>query len=199
MRKSISIFLTILGWFAIITQFILMMNNRVESVSETIVRFFSFFTILTNILVAVYFTMNVMNSKKLKKPGSLTAITIYITIVGLVYQVVLRPIWDPTGLQKLVDELLHTIIPFGVIIFWAFYEVKSAIKLSQIPKWLIYPFVYLVFILIRGHFSNYYPYPFVDVTELGIKSVLLNSFILILIFLIISAGFVLVGRLIKNK
>ncbi len=45
-----------LGWFAVLVQFVLMIQNRQAGVGETIVRFFSFFTILTNSLVAAYFT-----------------------------------------------------------------------------------------------------------------------------------------------
>jgi len=200
MKKNTTLLIALISWFAVITQFILMINNRVESVPETIVRFFSFFTILTNILVAVYFTSRFINSNKSNRPGNLTAVTMYITIVGLVYQIVLRPIWDPTGLQKIVDELLHSVIPLCVIIYWAYFEVKSEVRVNQIPKWLIYPFVYLLYILIRGKFSNFYPYPFVDVTTLGMKTVLMNSFILVIIFLVIAFLFVFLGKLFtKNK
>ncbi|MFZ5976285.1 MULTISPECIES: Pr6Pr family membrane protein [unclassified Hydrotalea] len=33
--------------------------------------------------------------------------------------------------------------------------------------WLIYPLLYLVYILIRGSFSGFYPYPFVNVLQIG--------------------------------
>ena len=199
MKKITAIFFALLGWFAILAQYGLMLENRVTSIGEATVRFFSFFTILTNILVAVYFTYQAMKRKStaqnlLDKPGSLTAITIYITIVGLVYQVALRHIWDPTGLQRVVDELLHTIIPPCVLVFWYLYENKSALTWAQIPKWLIYPLVYLIFILIRGGASGFYPYPFMDVATLGLQTVLINAIVLILMFMVISALFVGIGK-----
>ena len=46
----------LMGWFAVGLQFYLVIVNRVESLPETMIRFFSYFTILTNILVALYFT-----------------------------------------------------------------------------------------------------------------------------------------------
>ena len=48
--------------------------------------------------------------------------------------------------------------------------------------WLIYPAVYLVYILARGAISAVYPYPFVDVSLLGYRGVLVNTVVFTLIF-----------------
>jgi hypothetical protein len=176
-----------------------MIENRVASIAETTIRFFSFFTILTNSLVAIYFTLIIFRQKRwypliLSKPGTLTALTIYIAIVGLVYQVVLRHVWEPTGVQMIVDELLHSIIPIVVIVFWYLYEEKSLVKYGQITQWLIYPLLYLIYILIRGHFSNFYPYPFVDVGNLGLSKVLTNCIGLTVLIIGLSASFIKIGK-----
>jgi hypothetical protein len=204
MKKIITYSLALLAWFAVIAQYWLMMENRIASYGETIIRFFSFFTILTNTLVAIHFTaISLSNNSKsngfFNRPGTLTAVTIYITVVGLVYQVVLRHIWQPTGLQRIVDELLHTIIPLCTIIFWYVYEEKSMIKWSSLPYWLIYPFVYLVYILLRGSTSDFYPYPFINVTELGYQKVFINAAVMVAVFVGVSALFLGVGKRIKNK
>lgn len=204
MKKNLSLFFAIIAWFAVLTQYYLMIENRGASISETTIRFFSFFTILTNSLVAIYFTLIIFKIKNgflaiIDKPGTLTAITVYITSVGLVYQIILRHIWQPTGLQMIVDELLHTLIPIMVIIYWYLYENKSLATYKQIPKWLIYPLIYLTYILIRGKFSNFYPYPFVDVGNRGLSKVLINGVVLVALFVGLSAIFIRVGRAIKNR
>lgn len=193
-----------IGWFAVIMQFVLMMQNRVESLTETTLRFFSFFTILTNSLVALYFS--VLWYKKptslltrFEKPGFLTAVTLYITIVGVVYQFVLRGIWEPTGMQRIVDELLHSVIPVYVLVFWFVYENKMSVAWKSIPSWLLYPLFYLIFILIRGHLSGFYPYPFVNVTELGLEKVLLNSGALVFAFLVLAFVLIAIGKQLKSK
>lgn len=122
MKKNASILLATIAWLTVSTQYYLMLQNRVSSINETTIRFFSFFTILTNLLVAIYFTLTVFKHKQghqsvLNKPGTLTALTVYISVVGLVYQILLRHIWNPTGLQMIVDELLHSIIPIAVVVF----------------------------------------------------------------------------------
>jgi hypothetical protein len=86
-----------------------------------------------------------------------------------------------------------------VIIYWYLYENKSLAKYKQIPKWLIYPLIYLTFILIRGKFSNFYPYPFVDVGNLGLSIVLINSVLLIALFSGLSAIFIRIGRAMKDR
>ncbi|WBV60508.1 Pr6Pr family membrane protein [Chryseobacterium camelliae] len=193
-QRILSLLFALIGWFAIITQYDLMLKNTQVSFEKTIIRFFSFFTILTNIIVAVYFTLQTVNSSKIKKPGILTAITVYILIVGLIYQIILRSTWNPTGLQKIVDELLHTVIPVLVLIYWYLYENKSGLNYKQIPQWAVYPLLYLFYILTRGHFSGFYPYPFVNVADLGYTKVLINSFWILVFFMAISILFVRVGK-----
>ncbi|WP_229216724.1 Pr6Pr family membrane protein [Dyadobacter sp. 3J3] len=178
-----------------------MIENRVTPIFETTIRFFSFFTILTNLLVAIYFSLSLIKTRQgymsiINKPGTLTAVTVYITIVGLVYQVILRHTWEPQGAQKIVDELLHSVIPVLVIIFWYLFEEKKSVTYQQIPKWLIYPLIYLIYILIRGRFSNFYPYPFVDAGRLGLSKVLANSAGLIVLFICISALYIKIGKFI---
>lgn len=194
-QRILSLLFALIGWFAVITQYYLMLNVSQISFEETTIRFFSYFTILTNIMVALYFTIQVLPySSKSKKPGVLTAITIYILIVGSIYQIILRATWDPKGLQRIVDELLHTIIPVLVIIYWYIYENKSGLSYKQIPQWAIYPLLYLFYILVRGHFSGFYPYPFVNVPDLGYNQVLINSFWILVFFMAISTLFVRIGK-----
>ena len=195
-RKTVALIFGTLAWFAVIAQFVLMLDNRVVPLGETIVRFFSFFTILTNMLVAVFFTWQAVGDRKFKA-GTLTAIATYIAVVGLVYQVVLRQLWEPTGLQQLVDELLHSVIPLLVIGYWFWYEHRQDISYKQITNWLIFPFVYLVYMLIRGHFSGFYPYPFINVSELGFFKVMLHAFGLLVLFAFVSVAFVAIGRRLK--
>ena len=204
MKNTLSILFATIAWFSVLTQYYLMIENRVTPILETTIRFFSFFTILTNLLVAIYFTLSLIKKENrvlsiINKPGTLTAVTVYITIVGLVYQILLRHIWDPKGMQRVIDELLHSAIPILVTIFWYLYEEKKSIAYKQILKWLIYPLIYLLFILIRGEFSNFYPYPFVNITNLGLKQVLINSAGLILFFSCLSAGYTKLGKVIKGR
>ncbi|MDQ3016814.1 MAG: hypothetical protein M3R25_08895, partial [Bacteroidota bacterium] len=49
--------MAVLGWLTLAFQLYLIIENRIASLPETIIRYFSFYTILTNILVAIGFTI----------------------------------------------------------------------------------------------------------------------------------------------
>ena len=186
MKKHLELVGLSLGWFAVIGQFILMLQNRVTDVAETIIRFFSFFTILTNTLVALYLTLKYFGFLKgplsiFSRKSTLTALTAFILLVGIVYQIILRGIWEPEGLQRIIDELLHTIIPVYFLVYWYLYASASDIRLKPTLYWLFYPLLYFVFVIIKGHFSGFYPYPFLNVTEIGYFGVA-KSFVAILGF-----------------
>ncbi len=195
-NRYVIVFGSLISWFAVLLQLYLIIVNRQTSVAETIIRFFSFFTILTNILVAICFTclaIKTNNSTHLffSNEKVLSAITVYITIVSVVYNLVLRFLWAPQGLQRLADELLHSVIPLLFILYWCLFVPKASLKWKDAFVWLLYPLVYLAYILLRGAFSGFYPYPFIDVTALGYEKILLNCLILFAAFLAVS--FLLIG------
>lgn len=184
---KLSLLLAVLGWFAVVMQLALMILNRTASLAETLTRFFSYFTILTNLLVSIAFTSLVLKERAkwyafFSKPTTQTAITLYILVVGLVYHLVLRALWSPTGFQKLTDELLHTIIPLLSLVYWILFVNKKPLIWKNSFPWLLYPVFYSLLIGIRGAISGFYPYPFLNVSELGYPETLKNGLWLIAFF-----------------
>jgi len=202
-REWIDLIGFFLGWFSIVGQFILTIENRQVDVFETIIRFFSFFTILTNLLVALYFTSRIPIFKKVSirqmtNKGTITALTVFILVVGLVYQVVLRQTWHPTGFQRIIDELLHSVIPVFVLLYWVSFADIEDVKFKHLQKWLWFPALYFMYTLIRGHFSGYYPYPFINVLEIGYFQVIINCLIVSGVFLAILGVLLFAGHKIKK-
>jgi hypothetical protein len=206
-RQTINRILIYIGvgmsWVAIVLQLYLIIVNRQASVTETIIRFFSFYTILTNILVAFCFTARLSSSKSklyifFSNPKVLSAVTVYIIVVGLVYNLVLRFLWSPRGLQMIVDEILHTLIPVLFVLYWWFFVQKKDLQWKDIFRWLLYPLVYLIFILFRGAASGFYPYPFVDMRHLGYTKVLINCIFLFFTFLFFSFLLLVISKLLVS-
>jgi len=194
-KKTLAIIGAAIGWFALITQLSINLNNAQLPLFQTLIKFFSYFTILTNLLVALYFSALVMpRANKFKTffqaAGRLTAITGYILVVGVVYQVALRGIWHPQGMGIVADELLHTFIPAYTFSFWLLYEDKLKLRFSEIRAWMLYPLAYMLYSFVRGYFTDLYPYPFVDVTTLGYPTVLLNTSIILAFFVLLFVFFV---------
>lgn len=195
-QRNLLALIALLSWLAVIAQFFISMQaSTVDTVTQT-VRFFSYFTILTNLMVAVYSTSLWLSPKRsiavfFAKSTASTAVTLYILLVGLVYNLVLRGIWQPQGMARVVDETLHSIVPLLVLCHWWCIPDKGLLKWKDILGWLIYPFVYLIYTLAHGAISGFYPYPFVDVDALGLSKVLINSFIVGLA--VVLMGVILIG------
>lgn len=194
----------LLGWFALILQLIIMIQHSSLSVSTTIIKYFSYFTILTNLLVAICFTILWLHKNNklfhfFSKPSTITATTVYIIVVGAVYNIILRKLGHPQGLFRLADELLHSVIPLLFLLFWWLYVPKKSLRWSQMWIWLLYPLAYLIYTLIHGAFTNYYPYPFVDVKALGYQKVLINCAGMTITFLLLSLLFIAINRGRKNQ
>jgi hypothetical protein len=193
------------GLFGIVLQFILMLQTRQASLPESIVQFFSYFTILSNVMVVIFFIGCLLPAGSklnlfVNKNETATAVSMYIITVGVVYQTILRQPIPLQGLHRVADDILHLYIPLLMLLYWILFISSQKIEIKTIPYWLIYPAIYLVYTLIRGSFSQFYPYPFVNVTGLGYRKVLFNSALLMVAFTVMS--FVLAtiaNRRSKNK
>lgn len=193
-----------MGWFAVIAQLYLIIANRVVSIPGTVLRFFSYFTIDTNILVALCFTFIFLGNRSrlgkiFTKATTITALTVYITIVGIVYNTILRLTWDPQGLARVVDELLHTVIPVYFILFWVIFTPGEGLKYRQALSWLIYPLVYIFYAVIHGAITKFYPYMFVDVTRHGYGKVLVNAGLILLAIFVLSLVLIATGKAASDK
>jgi len=192
----------LLGWFALALQLYLMLvQSPAPERLGTVITFFSFFTILTNILTASVFTAVAKHGwgKWLCRPSVQAATAVYIAIVGMVYQLLLRQLWNPQGAQWVADVLLHSIAPVGYVVYWLLFAPRAGLSWKDSVTWLIYPGVYLVYVLARGAVSGLYPYPFVDVNVLGYGGVLARSGLLMLVFLGMGLLVVAVGRRVRVR
>ena len=123
-----------------------------------------------------------------------TAIAVYISIVAIVYNIILRFIWEPIGLQKIVDELLHVVNPLIFVFYWFMFKNYTSITYKFIFKVLVFPLVYLFTVLLIGNYSNFYPYPFVDVNSIGYMNVIINSVAISLAFALVSLIFIFISN-----
>jgi hypothetical protein len=193
----------VIGWFAVIVQFYLHMQNSPVPFAEKILRYFGYFTIDTNILCALFLTFIALQSNSpigrfFRKATAATALTVYIIIVGITYNILLRNTWNPQGMQKLVDELLHSVIPIYFFLFWFIFVPGKDLKWKNAFPWLIYPILYVVYATILGAITKFYPYPFVDVNELGYSKALTNSLIVLVVMFLLSLAFIGIGKA-RNK
>jgi len=189
--KLLMLLIAIIAWFALVLQLFLQIDNaglNGLTTSEAIFNYFSYFTILTNLLVAVSLTFALQAPESnpgrfFLNPITQSAIGLYIVIVGIVYTIALRKIWDPQGLQLIADRLLHDAVPVLYLLFWLISIPKKVLAWNNVFSWLLYPFVYLVLVLTRGILDGWYAYPFLNGAVHGWGKVMLNITFIFLAFL----------------
>ena len=184
----------LLGWAGLSIQLYLIFYSRWAlgaSLLGGLLSFFSYFTVLTNTLVATVLTCALTSRESAARrwflqPWVSSGIAVSIAVVGLAYNVLLRHLWHPEGWQWLADELLHDVMPLLFLAWWWLCVPKGTLRLRHIALWVIYPLVYFAYALLRGHLLATYPYPFIDVETLGYPQVFVNAGGLL-------AGFVLIA------
>ncbi|KAF0865010.1 Pr6Pr family membrane protein [Pseudomonas sp. LD120] len=190
-RQGLIAVAAMLGWLGLSVQLYLILLLRWDagdSLLGGVVSFFSFFTVLSNTLVACVLTCALKlrrgrGTAFLLRPSVSGAVAASIVLVGLAYSLLLRHLWHPQGWQWLADELLHDVMPVLFLIYWWRCVPKGHLRFRHLGLWMLYPTLYFAYLLIRGHLLGLYPYPFIAVDTLGYPQVLLNA-------LGILAGFV---------
>ena len=184
----------LLGWSGLSIQLYLILYSRwtlEASLIGGLVSFFSYFTVLSNTLVATVLTCEWTSRESAARrwflqPWVSSAIAVSIAVVGLAYSVLLRHLWHPEGWQFLADELMHDIVPLLFLAYWWVCVPKGTLRLRHIGLWVIYPLLYFAYVLWRGHVLAVYPYPFIDVEKLGYPQVFVNAGGLLAGFVVIA-------------
>ena len=175
--------MAIVGWCGLVIQLDLVLLARWTSGASLLgglVNYFSFFTVLTNTLVAVVLTCVATRQPSkgrtfFLQPWVTSGITVSIIVVGVAYNLLLRQLWQPQGLQWLANELLHDVMPVLFTLYWWFCVPKGSLRVRHIGVWVLYPVLYFAYTLLRGHLLGVYPYPFIDVEKLGYAQAFINA------------------------
>jgi len=130
---------------------------------------FKFFTLQSNLLLLIYSSTELFMQKVSKSKLHtfiLGPITAYILLTGIVYLVILEPIYELYGLEKLSSVLLHYVSPVMMFVYWLIAE-KRRYRFQEFFKWLAYPILFMVWGLFLALLFKDYLYPFFDIAEYG--------------------------------
>ncbi|MEN3952015.1 Pr6Pr family membrane protein [Iodidimonas sp. SYSU 1G8] len=175
-------------WITLILRFYLTLSLVVDgggTITDALVVYFSYFTILTNLLTALVLSAWVLkphDSVWLTRSGVRAAVVVYMSVVGMVYALLLRDLWAPTGLTKFCDVILHDAMPVLYLMCWLAWAPKGTLRWRHAALWLCYPAAYFLYSLVRGAVTGVYPYPFIDLSKLGAAGVAANAVLLLAAF-----------------
>jgi hypothetical protein len=196
--RALLLLVAILGWLGLVLQ--LVVSARLASTAGRsplagVLDALCYFTVLTNLSTAIVATAGVSGGRGfLASPGTRAATAVYILVVGLIYSLLLRALWAPSGLHKVADAILHDLVPLAYAIWWFGYAPKGGLRWGQPVRWLGYPLVYFAFSVVLGLLTGRYRYPFVDLGVLGIATLLRNAALLALLFWVLGVAAVGIDR-----
>jgi hypothetical protein len=171
----------------------------VGSLGSTLAVLLWYFTIITNLLVAVVFTGIAIGRDRFAHPSLLGATTLYILLVGITYGLLLHSLLELSGGSAVANVILHMVTPILVPIFWLIFIPKGKLSRRDPLLWAIYPLAYLFYALVRGEFTHRHPYPFMNVNELGWGRTVLNTLLIAVAFLAASWFFVWLDSLLARR
>lgn len=127
------------------------------------------------------------------------AAVVYIAFVGIVFNTLLRDT-DLSAINPTVNLILHTILPIVGVADWIIWPPRNRLRFSTIWWWMIFPAVYAVFSVVRGAFTDIYPYPFFNPDAVGgYGGVVLYCALMVIGFFILSALIRWIGNLRARK
>ncbi len=190
-------------WGAVILQLALVVQGHnvldehdPPDLGTRLVRFFSYLTIWANLLVAWSATSLAVNPERdgrVWRALRADAVVI-IALVGVVHFVLLRPLLELDGADFVADKLLHMVVPIVAVVGWLRFGPRGRIGRTDLGAFLVLPLGWLGYTLVRGAVVDWYPYPFIDVTEHGYPIVLLNCVGVAALALVMFAGAVALDR-----
>jgi len=190
----------VVGWGALVFQFWLMAAGQTGwPLVERVVNYFSFFTILTNLLVALALTGPLLtNNRRLARwsasEGVRASVAMYIVVVGLIYHFILAAHWNPTGGTLIANILLHYVMPTAFLVDWLAFTPKGRLRWGDPVKWLLYPALYGGWTVVHGVTTHWWPYGFINVDEIGWVGFAVSALATAMFFLLVGLAIVTLDR-----
>ena len=182
----------LLAWLSLGLQLAIMLNAM--SLWPALWRFAGYFTILTNLLLAIMATQIARGRERgLGRPVPRMGVTAAILLVGIAYWFLLAPLWTPTGWQLAADIGLHSGAPILAAALW-FRMSDGHLRWSDIPKAAIWPALYAIYAVARGLADGWYAYWFLNPRDQSAVELLVSIAGLSLLVMAIAAGLVAIDR-----
>jgi hypothetical protein len=163
--------------------------------------FFSFFTIQSNLIAVAVF---LIGAARVRRPASSGwdlvrgASVLYMTVTLVVFALLLAGT-DVDVTLPWVDTVVHRIMPIAVIVDWLIDPPTERIAFRSSLVWLAYPLLWTGFTLVRGAFTGWYPYPFLDPANGGYGTVAAYIVAILVFGMALSAVIAWVGNTLGSR
>ena len=185
--------------FALIT-IAAIISQAVSSINLGIFRpanYFSYFTIDSNLIATALLLVGVARWRSRNPPAPdilRGAGVVYMSVTGIVFTLLLSGVDVDTQL-KWVNTVVHELMPLVILADWLIAPPVMRLTFRRGALWLLFPLAWIIYTLIRGAASNWYPYPFLNPSNGGYVSVMLYCVGILVLMLVVCTAVVWLGNL----
>lgn len=199
---------------AVVAQLARTLDNAVQAdqhLPTVIWNFFSFFTVESNVfavIVLVIAAIRGWTAREERDPAwlavALAAVSTFMIITGIVYNLLLRGIELPQGQTvPWSNEVLHVVGPLFLLLDVLFAPRRRGLPWAAIGIVVMYPIVWAVYTLVRANLVTnpgtgdpwWYPYPFLNPhVQGGYGGVAIYIVGIAIAFAVVASGVVAIGR-----
>lgn len=179
-QRALTLIGLLIGAVGLVLQFALSIPAYLSAgrnLADALIAFFTFYTILTNLCLVLIYLSDLTEAKWLgwfrgaRTRGMMAGVII---LVMLFYHALLAGLWSPEGLFRVADTILHYVTPIYFVIWWWIFADHGKLTLRDVPLMLVPSLIYVAWAMARGAVVNEYPYPILEVPQLGYPQVLVN-------------------------
>ncbi len=166
------------------------------SLATRLVRFFSYFTIQSNLFIlgtSIALMVNPRRDGMFWRIIRLDAI-LGITITGIVYDTILAPLVHLEGWALAATIGFHYIAPWATVLAWLILGPRPRMGWRTFGLAFIWPVLWLGYTFIHGAVTSWYPYPFLNVTKIGYSDSIRNSLLVLAIAVVLAVVYVVLDK-----
>lgn len=200
MQRMAAIVGIVIGLAAVTVQGSITISLRMSAghgLIDALVYFFTYFTILTNLMLVLIYVSTMVQWGWLgwwRSPVTRGMMAGAIVLVSVFYHFLLAGLWAPEGWGKAADVALHYANPVLYVVWWLVFQPKGRLRFRDIPLMLLPIAVWLGWVMLRGAIIGEYPYPILEAHKLGYGQVALNCLVVLVALLALFAIVVGIDR-----
>ena len=187
----------------ILVAMITMIRFLVDEGSFNALNFFTFFTILSNLLamgVLLEGGRRMLTGTPPIPDIIRGAAVVYMTVTYIVFAVLLRGLEEELQTHLAwVDSVFHRVAPIVLMLGWVVDPPKERIPFRRALWWLAFPLIWVVFTMIRGAIDGRYPYPFLDPANGGYGIVFVYIVAITLLFVFVCWVVAAAGSILRSR
>ena len=169
--------------------------GRAEAAGGIVVataRYFSFFTVLANVLVAGVALSAALRLEGSWSRASVRGLAALCVAVAMIIDDRVLPMSTPA--QVWAEVGLHFLVPIAYLTWWLWWAPHGALRLVDALKWLLFPVAFMTITCTRGALTGEWLYPVIDVTTLGNTLALRKAVAVLAGFFVLGAAIVGIDR-----